>query len=187
MRGWRLLTKQDMRKFKILCKDALLGPEDYRIFEDWLATDKLQERHVRIKDELILEGNVQEMNDKKIFFDEGPYKERVHNIFLAYHQVVAYQRWLLFCLADLECFCEFEVFFFSAGNITNHLYMPFCSNGIKYQRWYTHQANANEALGLPLIVNHMGELVKNNVLGRKVAAVGLEVKKYARRYLYLTF
>ncbi len=32
----------------------------------------------------------------------------------------------------------------------------------------------NEAPGLPLIVNHMGELVENNVLGRKVAAEGFE-------------
>jgi hypothetical protein len=33
-RGWRLLTKRDMRTFKNLCKDGLLGPGDYRIFED---------------------------------------------------------------------------------------------------------------------------------------------------------
>ncbi len=34
--------------------------------------------------------------------------------------------------------------------------------------------NVNEATGLPLIVNHMGELNKNNVLGHKVAAEGFE-------------
>ncbi len=33
LRGWRLLTKQDMRKFKTLCEDGLLGPGDYGIFE----------------------------------------------------------------------------------------------------------------------------------------------------------
>jgi hypothetical protein len=32
----------------------------------------------------------------------------------------------------------------------------------------------NEAPGLPLIVNCMGELVEDNGLGRKVAAEGLE-------------
>ncbi len=32
--------------------------------------------------------------------------------------------------------------------------------------------NINEAPGLPLIVNRMGELVKNNRLGREVAAEG---------------
>ncbi len=32
----------------------------------------------------------------------------------------------------------------------------------------------NEAPGLPLIVNCMGELVEDNGLGRKVAAVGFE-------------
>ncbi len=32
----------------------------------------------------------------------------------------------------------------------------------------------NETPGLPFIVNHMGELVKDNGLGRKVAAKGFE-------------
>jgi hypothetical protein len=32
----------------------------------------------------------------------------------------------------------------------------------------------NEALGLPLTVGLMGELVKNNELGREVAAEGFE-------------
>ncbi len=63
---------------------------------------------------------------------------------------------------------------FSAGNVTNHLCMPFCSNRIKFQRWYAHQANKNEAPCLPLIVDHMGELVKNDMLGCKVVAEGFE-------------
>ncbi len=74
MRGWRLLTKRDMRKFKNLCKDGLLGPEDYRIFKDWSATDKFRERYIRIKYGLISEGEVQEMNNKENFFDKGPYE-----------------------------------------------------------------------------------------------------------------
>jgi hypothetical protein len=49
-RGWRLLTKQDMRKFKTLCEDGLLGPGDYGIFKDWSDIDKSQERYIRIKD-----------------------------------------------------------------------------------------------------------------------------------------
>ncbi len=48
--------------------------------------------------------------------------------------------------------------------------MPFCSNGMKFQRWYARQANINKAPGLPLIVDRMGELVEDNGLGRKVAA-----------------
>ncbi len=52
------------------------------------------------------------------------------------------------------------------------LRMPLCSNGLKFQRWYAHQANINEAPGLPLIVNHIRELVKNNGLGCDVAAEG---------------
>jgi hypothetical protein len=111
VRGWRLLTKRDMRKFKNLCKDGLLGPEDYRIFEDWSATNKSRERYIRIKDGLILEGEVKEMKDEENFYNEGPYKEPVCGFFLAFHQVVAYHCWLLFCPADLERFREFEVSF----------------------------------------------------------------------------
>ncbi len=100
-----------MHKFKNLCKNGLLGPGDYGIFKDWSDIDKSQERYIRIKDGLVSEGEVQEMNDKKKNYDKGPYEELVHNIFLAYHQVVAYHRWFSFCPADLERFCEFGVSF----------------------------------------------------------------------------
>ncbi len=110
-RGWRLLTKRDMRKFKNLCEDGLLGPGDYRIFEDWSAINKSQEKYIRIKNGLISEGEVQDMNDEEFFYDKGLYEERVCSFFLVYHQVVAYHRWLLFHPADLERFFEFEVSF----------------------------------------------------------------------------
>ncbi len=86
-------------------------PEDYRIYEDWSAINKLQEKFIRIKDGLISEGEVQEMNDEENFYDKGPYEERVRGFFQAYHQVVAYHCWLLSCPADLEHFREFEVSF----------------------------------------------------------------------------
>ncbi len=82
MRGWHLLTKGDMCKFKNLCKDGLLGPRDYGIFEDWSAVNKSQEKYIRIKDGLISEGEVQEMIDEENFYDEGPYEERVRGFFL---------------------------------------------------------------------------------------------------------
>jgi hypothetical protein len=100
-----------MRKFKNLCKDGLLGPGDYGIFKDWSAIDKLQEKYIHIKDRLVSEGEVQEMNDEENFYDKGPHEERVHGFFLAYHQVVAYHCWLSFCPAELERLCEFEVSF----------------------------------------------------------------------------
>jgi hypothetical protein len=109
VKGWHVLTKRDMRKFKNLCEDGLLGPGDYGIFEDWLAINKLQEKYIRIKDGLISEGEVQDMSGEEIFYNEGPYEERVRGFFLAYHQVVAYHCWLSSRPADLERFCEFEV------------------------------------------------------------------------------
>ncbi len=71
MRGWRLLMKRDMHKFKNLCKDSLLGPGDYGIFEDWSAINKSQEKYIRIKDGLILEGEVQDMNNEENFMTRG--------------------------------------------------------------------------------------------------------------------
>ncbi len=111
MRGSCLLTKRDMHRFKMLCKDKHLIPEDYRIYEDWSSINKSRERYIQIKDGLLSEGEVQDMNNEENFYNEELYKEWVRGFFLAYHQVVAYQRWLLFCPADLEHFCEFEVSF----------------------------------------------------------------------------
>ncbi len=85
MRCWHLLTKRDMRKFKNMCEGGLLGPGDYGIFKDWSAINKLQEKYIRIKDGLISEGEVQGMNNEEIFYDEGPYEERICGFFLAYH------------------------------------------------------------------------------------------------------
>ncbi len=132
MRGSRLLTKRDMHRFKKLCKDGDLIPGDYRIYEDWSSINKLRERYIRIKDGLQLEGEVQDMNNEENFYNKEPYEEWVCGFFLAYHQVVAYQCWLSFRPANLERFREFEVSFFSAGNVTDHSHMPFCSNGIKF-------------------------------------------------------
>ena len=100
-----------MHRFKKLCKDGHLIPEDYMIYEDWSSINKSRERYIRIKDGLISEGEVQEMNDEENFYDEGPYEERVRGFFLAYHQVAAYHRWLSFRPVDFERFREFEVSF----------------------------------------------------------------------------
>ncbi len=42
-------------------EDGLLGPGDYGLFKDWSAIDSLREAYIRIRDGLILEGEVQEM------------------------------------------------------------------------------------------------------------------------------
>ncbi len=50
--GWHLLTKQDMGRFEEMCKEGLLG------FEDWLAIDGSREAYIRIRDGLVLEGEI---------------------------------------------------------------------------------------------------------------------------------
>jgi hypothetical protein len=107
--GYCLFTRQDMERFQEMYEDGLLGPGDYGIFEDWLAIDKSRDGYIRIRDGLVLEGEIQEMNDEENFYNKGPYQARVHGFFLAYHQVLAYHRWLSFRPTDLEHYHEFEV------------------------------------------------------------------------------
>ncbi len=85
--GWHLLTRQDMERFKQMCEDGLLGGSNYIIFEDWSAIDRSRDGYLRIKDGLVLGGEVQEMEDEETFYDAEPYKARVHAFFLAYHQM----------------------------------------------------------------------------------------------------
>jgi hypothetical protein len=80
-----------MGRFEEMCKDGLLGPGDYGLFEDWLAIDRSRDAYICIRDRLVLEGEVQEMEDEENFYDEGPYQARLHGFFLAYHQVLAYR------------------------------------------------------------------------------------------------
>ncbi len=92
--GWRLLTKQDIGRFEERCKEGLLGPRDYGLFEDWSAIDGSREAYICIRDWLVLKGEIQEMNNEENFYNDGPYQARVCGFFLAYHWVVAYCWWL---------------------------------------------------------------------------------------------
>jgi hypothetical protein len=107
--GWRLLTKQDMGRFEEMCKEGLLGPGDYGLFEDWLAMDGSREAYIRIRDGLVLEVEIQEINDEENVYGDGPYQARVRGFFSTYHQVVAYCWWLSFRPMDLEHYRKFEV------------------------------------------------------------------------------
>ncbi len=66
-----------MVRFQEMCEDGLWGPGDYGIFEDWLGIDKSRDGYIRIRDGLVFEGEIQEMNDEENFYDEGPYQARV--------------------------------------------------------------------------------------------------------------
>jgi hypothetical protein len=100
--GYCLFTRQDMVRFQEMCEDGLLGPGDYGFFEDWSAINRSRDGYIRIRDGLVLEGKIQEMNNKENFYDKGLYQARVCGFFLAYHQVLVYHRWLSFHLTDLE-------------------------------------------------------------------------------------
>ncbi len=80
---WHLLMKQDMEMFEEMSEDGLLGPEDYGLFEYWPAINRSRDGYIRIRDGLVLEGEVQEMSNKENFYNEEPYKARVCGFFLA--------------------------------------------------------------------------------------------------------
>jgi hypothetical protein len=107
--GYCLFMRQDMERVQEMCEDWLLGTGDYGIFEDWSAIDRSRDGYIRIRDGLVSEGEIQEMNDKEIFYDKGPKKARVHGFFLAYHQVVAYHQWLSFRPTKLGRYLKFKV------------------------------------------------------------------------------
>jgi hypothetical protein len=107
--SYRLFTRRDMERFQEMCKDGLLGPGDYGIFKDWFAIIRSQDGYICIRDGLVLEGEIQEMKDKKIFYNEGPYQACVCGFFLVYHQVVAFCLWLSFHLMELEHYRKFKV------------------------------------------------------------------------------
>jgi hypothetical protein len=130
--GWRLLTKQDMERFEEMCKDGLLGPGDYGLFEDWSDINRSRDGYIHIRDGLILVGEIQEMNDEENFYNDGLYQACVCGFFLAYHQVlVAYHWWLLFPPTDLERYHEFEVSLERVMFIA-FLLVFFISNGQKF-------------------------------------------------------
>jgi hypothetical protein len=54
--GWRLLTRQDMEKFKQMCEDGLLGWSNYVILEDWLVINRSRDGYLRIKDGPVFGG-----------------------------------------------------------------------------------------------------------------------------------
>jgi hypothetical protein len=98
-----------MERFQEMCKDGLLWPGDYGIFKDWSAIVRSQDGFICIRDGLVSEGEIKEMDNKENFYDKGPYQARVRGFFLAYHQVLAYHWWLLFRPMDLERYREFKV------------------------------------------------------------------------------
>jgi hypothetical protein len=98
-----------MGVFKEMCKDGFWGARDYGIFEDWSDIDRSQNGYIRIRDGLVLEGEIREMNNEENFYNKGPDQAHVCGFFLAYHQVVAYHWWLLFRPTELEHYCNLEV------------------------------------------------------------------------------
>jgi hypothetical protein len=84
-----LFMRQDMERFQEMCKDGILGQGDYGIFEDWMAMDRSRDVYIRIRDGLVLDGEIQEMNNEENCYNEWLYQAHVCEFFL--HTT----RWLL--------------------------------------------------------------------------------------------
>ncbi len=50
------------------------GARDYGLFEDWLDINRSRDGYIRIRDGLVLVGEIQEMNDEENFYNDGPYQ-----------------------------------------------------------------------------------------------------------------
>jgi hypothetical protein len=87
--SYHLFMRQDMERFQEMCKDGLLGQGDYGIIEDWLVIDRSRDGYIRIRDGLVLEGEIQEMNNKEIFMTRG----RTRPMFVDFSWCAT--RWLL--------------------------------------------------------------------------------------------
>ncbi len=74
-----------MERFEEMCEDRLLRPGDYGLFEDWSEINRSRNGYIRIRDGLILVGEIQEVNDEENFYDDGPYQACVPGCFLVYH------------------------------------------------------------------------------------------------------
>jgi hypothetical protein len=58
-----------MVRFQELCKDGPLGLGDYGIFEDWSAIFRSRDGYICIRDGLVLEVEIEEMNSEENFYD----------------------------------------------------------------------------------------------------------------------
>jgi hypothetical protein len=81
--GYHLFMRQDIERFQEMCKDGLLGQGDYGISKDWSVIDRSRDGYISIRDGLVLEGEIQEMNNEENFYNEGPYQACVRGSFLA--------------------------------------------------------------------------------------------------------
>jgi hypothetical protein len=54
-----------------------------------LAINRSRDGYLRIKDGLVSEGEVQDMENEENFYDEEPYKAHVHAFFLAYPRLLS--------------------------------------------------------------------------------------------------
>jgi hypothetical protein len=69
--GYCLFTRRYMVRFQEMYEDGLLGPGDYGIFDDWSDIDSSEDGYICIRDGLVLEGEIQEMNDEENFLRRG--------------------------------------------------------------------------------------------------------------------
>jgi hypothetical protein len=65
-----------MVRFQEMCEDGPLGPGDYGIFEDWSDIDRSRDGYIRIRDGLVSEGEIQEINNKENFHHKPKYGGR---------------------------------------------------------------------------------------------------------------
>ncbi len=99
-----------MRQFKALCDNCYyICRDEYHLYKEWDELTRARPRYVSIMDGLITENDEKEMNNKENHYNNRADEERSQAYFLAYHQLMVYHCWLLFCLEEAALFWRLKV------------------------------------------------------------------------------
>ncbi len=129
--GYCLFTRQDMVRFQEMCKDGLLGPGDYGIFEDWSGINKGRDGYIRIRDGLVSEGKNPGDKQRREFLQRGAVPGPCSWIFLGVPPGGHLSLVALIPSDGIEALSQVQGKS-GAGNVFCSLVNIFCSNGKKF-------------------------------------------------------
>jgi hypothetical protein len=93
-----------------LCNDDYsLCYDEHHISEEWKKVFRARPNYNSITSGLVTDEDKQKMNDKENQSGNGLDKDHSRVLFLAYHQLVAYHHWLLFCPDEAALFQRVKV------------------------------------------------------------------------------
>ncbi len=119
--GWRdvisranhLLTRRDLGGFAVLCNQSFDAVEgECYLYKNWQFLFLGPPTYIQIRNGV--EGHEEDEESNYVGSNNGSWGGSVestggHKYFLAYHQWIAYLKWLQFCLEEAARYHQFEV------------------------------------------------------------------------------